>query len=77
MPAASLYDDVHQTFQVTGDVTSFEYMIRLANGTYSKATVTLESHGPEALAGDVLLQETFSGITSTPWTGTGNLEMVA
>lgn len=72
-----------ETFQVTGEVTSFEYMVRMANGTYSKATVTLEGgDGPvDPQAGDQFLHETFGEYTTSPtydhcdlaeggWTGT-------
>lgn len=80
------YDEDSQTFQVYGDVTSFEYVIRLANGTYSKATVTLNDQvGPSAA--DLLFEETFSGYTSTLgwetinlatnlWTGQTTVEII-
>lgn len=71
------YDEDTQTFQVYGDVTSFEYVIRLANGTYSKATVTLDGPPPGTSgAGDLLFQDTFSGFASSLWTGSGALEVV-
>lgn len=82
-----VYDPDSETFQVEGDVSSFVYTIRLANGTYSTATVTLEDGGPGTLA-DVLFEDTFSGYTTAPvwgigdlatngWTGTTNAEIVA
>ena len=81
-----VYDPDSETFQVEGDVSSFVYTIRLANGTYSTATVTLEDdEGPGTLA-DVLFEDTFSGYTLTgfsadlstnSWTGTTSAEIVA
>jgi len=81
-----VYDPDSETFQVTGDVSSFVYTIRLANGTYSTATVTLEEEGGPGTLGSVLFEDTFSGyalngfsadLSTNSWTGDTLVEIVA
>jgi hypothetical protein len=84
-----IYDSESMTFEVVGNVTSFEYMIRLANGTYSMATVTVDAYVPpcEPHVGDSLFLEDFSSyvasgpygtfnLATTGWVGGGSAEVV-
>ena len=86
-PGSGIYYDADLgIFHVTGNVTSFDYMIQMANGSYSTATVTLDG-GAGAAAGVIRFEETFDGYTeampwgygdlsTNGWTGTTNAEIV-